>query len=349
MKIREALSFDDVNLEPQSSNIASRKHVSLKTNIAGLPLSIPIISSPMPSVTEVEMAVALADLGGLPVIHRMTDAFTQPKFLHQAKKRTKGFVAAAIGIKDDWYERAECLIEEGADALCIDVAFAGNENVLKILEKIKIVHSSLPVIVGNFASPADLTRYFDILKSHGDSISLRVGVGGGSICKTRIVTGFGVPTFQSVVDISEALAVRSISTSIIADGGIKHSGDIVKSLAGGASAVMLGSLLAGTDETPGDVIRTPRGVLVKSYNGAASFKAKKDFNGNTEHVEGVESFVPIKGPVAHVVKNLCEGISSALSYGNALDIEALKRNACFVKVSHAGFRESLPFAVTNDF
>jgi len=328
-----ALSFDDVLLKPQRFVGESRDKIDLSTNLGGVRLEIPIIAANMPSVCETDMAVAMGRMGGLGIIHRMQSIDSQVKMVLQTKNKileTEGFdrpVGAAIGIGDDWMERAVKLFEAGVNIICLDVAHGHSDRVIKIIIEFK-KNWNMPLIAGNIAT---LLAATDL---EGADI-LKVGVGGGSVCTTRIQTGCGIPTFQSVVNCT--LGPNNV---IIADGGIKNSGDIVKSLAAGANAVMLGSLLAGTDEAPGEVIKGTDGNKYKIYRGAASYGAKKEFFGKAEYVEGEETLVPYRGPVSKVIEKLCEGIRSGFSYNGVTNIQDLQRNAVFVKITNAGMKES---------
>jgi IMP dehydrogenase len=204
-----------------------------------------------------------------------------------------------------------------------------------------------PLIIGNIAT-ADAAMNFGQQISNIDHprVALKVGVGGGSVCTTRIKTGFGLPTLQSVMDVYEALQSLDSEISIIADGGLKSSGDIVKALAAGADAVMLGSLLAGTKEAPGDVIKDDKtGLKYKVYRGAASYGAKESFTGATEYVEGAERLIDYKGAVQKTVLSLTDGIRSALTYCGVDNLTDLCDEAEFVRITEAGFKESMPHGI----
>lgn len=328
-----ALSFDDVLLKPKYSNCSSRNFVSLQTKIAGIPLKIPIIAANMPSVCEGRMATALGMMGGLGIIHRMQSIESQSLMVYNCHSRLtlssdRGYVGAAIGIGDDWLERSKEVIKAHADIICLDVAHGHQESVYKIYQQFLKEFPGVPLIIGNIAT-ADAAEYFA-----GDSV-LKVGVGGGSMCTTRIKTGCGVPTFQSVVDIA-----KEVPNDIIGDGGIKNSGDIVKCLAAGAKAVMLGNLLAGTDESPGEIIKGIDGRKYKIYRGAASYGAKKEFFGHAEYVEGEETLVPYKGPVEKIILSLCEGIRSGFTYCGSTSLKELQIRSEFVRITSAGMLES---------
>lgn len=335
--MKTALSFDDVLLVPRYNDIESRDDVSLETSISGLALDIPIIAANMPSVCGRHMAMAMAEQGGLGIIHRMqAPAEQQDDVLYVSEE---GYpVGAAVGVALSEYNRGSSLVKVETDILCVDVAHGHQERTLKMA--LSLLRADQRVIVGNIAT-AEAAEYFDreIPDEFQDRVSLKVGVGGGSVCKTRIQTGFGVPTLQSVMDVSAAL--EDSSMSIIADGGFRNSGDIVKALAAGADAVMLGSLLAGTHEAPGNVIYNNQ-KQYKIYRGAASRGEKKDFFGKADYIEGEEMLVPYKGFVEDVLKELTDGIRSGLTYCGVDNIVDLHNDAEFIRITQAGYQESVP-------
>ena len=321
MRIRRALSFNDVLLVPRHTTVFSRSDVNLSTRIAGLKLEIPIIAANMSSVCEAEMAAALGRMGGLGIIHRMCSVDEEQDMVrcasagnaHSAgQKRLQ--VGFSIGVGPDWRDRMEAC-RPHASIVCLDVAHADSNRVLDLLQSYFKDFGDYPLIIGNIAT-ADAARRLKeaIPERYYDTIALKVGIGGGSLCTTRIKTGFGMPTLQSVADVREA---TSGLPDIIADGGIASSGDIVKSLVAGANAVMLGSLLAGTEEAPGDLIRDEHGTLMKQYRGSASFSDKQKRGEATRNVEGESTLVPYRGKVVDVIGDLLDGIRSGLSYGGS--------------------------------
>lgn len=340
MKINSSLSYDDVLLVPKYSPIVSRSEVDISNSLVqheGHRFDIPIISSPMDTVTEASMAIAMADLGGLGVIHRYNTIAEQVSLVKKVKdNRPRAPIAAAIGVSGDFLERAtELVVVGGVSILCLDIAHGHHVLMKKALNKIKQnFGKGIHIMAGNVA-----TRHaFEDLAEWGAD-SIRVGIGGGSICSTRIQTGHGVPTFQSIYDCYHADTSRDVK--IIADGGIKTSGDIVKALAAGADFVMVGSLLAGTSETPGIVHAERPGTRpYKSYRGMASPEAQKSWRGHTSSLEGVSANVPFVGPVSPVVEKLTVGIRSGLSYSGATSILELQANAEFTIQTSAGFMES---------
>lgn len=326
-----ALSFDDVLLVPKKFDGNSRDKVDISTEIGGLKLDIPIISSNMPGVTGTEMAIAIAEAGGLGILHRMDSEENQINMLVEAKKRTQGLVGCSIGINDGWKETTKAFLDKGADVICIDVAHGHQSSVFNVVGQFKKIYK-VPLIVGNFATVDALEE----LSLYGDII-YKIGIGGGSVCSTRIQTGCGIPSLQTVLD-----CANGTRYNCIADGGIKTSGDAVKSLAAGARAVMLGSMLAGTEEAPGEPIKGKDGKLYKIYRGNASYGSKKNYFGKAEYIEGAETLVEYKGPVDKVLKNICQGIKSGLSYCGAMNLEGLRNNAEFVKITSSGYKESVP-------
>lgn len=343
MKIRRALSFNDVLLIPRHTTVFSRSDVDLSTRVAGLRLEIPILAANMSSVCGAEMAFALGKIGGLGIIHRMCSIEEEQEMLREVAARTPagqrlqaGF---SIGIGPDWRDRMDAC-KPYAQVACLDVAHADSDRVLALLKDYFAVYRDYPLIIGNIATAAAALRLKDAIppEYHGTT-AVKVGIGGGSLCTTRIKTGFGMPTLQSVADVRDATGGVP---DIIADGGIASSGDIVKSLVAGANAVMLGSLLAGTEEAPGDLIRGDHGILMKQYRGSASFSDKQRRGEATRNVEGESTLVPYRGKVADVIGDLLDGIRSGLSYGGSSNIRDLQENVEFVEITAHGYRESLP-------
>lgn len=340
MRIRRALSFNDVLLVPRHTHVFSRSDVDLSTTIAGLKLNIPVIAANMSSVCEAEMATALGQIGGLGIIHRMCSIDEERAMVRQvATGNTAPPVGFSIGIGPDWRERMEAC-NPYAQIVCLDVAHADSNRVLDLLRTYFADFHDYPLIIGNIAT-ADAARKLKavIPEQYHATTAFKVGIGGGSLCTTRIKTGFGVPTLQSVADVREATGG---SPDIIADGGISSSGDIVKSLVAGANAVMLGSLLAGTEEAPGELIRGEHGILMKQYRGSASFSDKRKRGEVTRNVEGESTLVPYRGKAADVVNDLLDGIRSGLSYGGSATIQELQDHVEFVEITSHGYRESLP-------
>jgi IMP dehydrogenase len=329
--MNKTISFGDVLLVPQYSEIISRKEVDLSCKISkDVTVKIPIISSPMDTVTGVEMAVAMSQAGGLGILHRYNSPLEQQEMAEKALQEEK-YVAAAIGVTGDYIERATLLIKSGVQILCLDIAHGHHTLMRHALSVLRNTFGhQIHLMAGNVAT---LEGFNDLSDWGADSI--RVGIGGGSICSTRIQTGHGVPTFQSIVDCS----FSDRNTLLIADGGIKNSGDITKALAAGADLVMVGSLLAGTDQSPGEVI-SRNGEKFKAYRGMASKEAQIEWRGHFASIEGVSSAVPCKGDVSRVLKELETGIRSGLSYTGANNISELQSKSKFVEQTQAGQLES---------
>ncbi len=340
--IKLALSYNDVLLAPRYSKLISRGDVDLSTQIApDIKLDIPLISINMDTVTGVEMAVAMHRMGAMGFMPRFDTAEIQAKKVSQVVKKGAKTVAC-IGIKDGTLERAELLLKAGASALTIDIAHAHTQATLDNISKIKNKFPKTSLIVGTIAT---YEGAFDLFKAGADTV--RVGVGAGTICTTRIVAGSGVPQVTAIMEATRAKN-KFKNRFVLADGGAANSGDVVKGLACGASAVIAGSLFAGTEEAPGKVINKG-GVLYKEYNGSTSKTEKmkqvaKDKKGKNEHyivhVEGVEAMVHYKGPVRNILEDLCAGVRSGLTYSGARNIQELWKNAQFVQITTAGLRES---------
>ncbi len=475
MEFKEGLTFDDVLIVPKFSDITSRSQTNLETKLSkNLSLNIPLISANMDTVTESSMALAMAQQGGLGIIHRfltieeetnqilkvkrsgsvmienpyfigpektvndaisymgekgvhgllvmdsesklvgiltrrdvafesesnqlVKDVMTKDvitaksginldeakHILHkhrieklpliddsglvkglitskditnienfpQASKDKKGrpLVGAAVGVKGDFMDRTESLLEAGADVIVVDIAHGHSENAVNTVRHIKKAFPNSELIAGNVATSSGAE---DLIKAGVDAV--KVGVGSGSICITRIVTGSGVPQLTAVLDCAKVGKKHDVP--IISDGGIRTSGDITKALAAGSSSVMVGSILGGTDESPGSFM-TRNGKRFKIYRGMASFYAslgrKSKENGkisfeddlNDYVAEGVEAMVPYKGSVTDILKQLTGGIRSGLSYCGAHTIKQMQENAEFIKMSHAGYTESQPHDVS---
>jgi len=330
---KQCVSFDDVLLLPKISDISSRSEISLSSSLSKLNFNLPIISSPMDTVTEYNMAVKMGQVGGLGIVHRYNTIDDQSRIVSEINKSGICNIAAAIGVSDDYLERSVELVKAGANILCIDVAHghhALTRHALSVLRN--TLGWNIHIMAGNVATKEG----FEDLASWGAS-SVRVGIGGGSICSTRVQTGHGMPTLQSIIECSEASDVLNIP--IIADGGIKTSGDIVKALAAGANFVMLGSLLSGTLESPGEKIFKD-GNTYKEYRGMASMRAQMKWRGRVSSREGVSAMIPYKGNVENVIKDLEAGIRSGLSYSGSRTINQLQIKSEFVRQTGAGIIES---------
>jgi len=329
---RQAHCFDDVLLAPRYSDILSRKDIDLSSNLDHrMTFKLPVISSPMDTVTEATMCSEMHSAGGLGVIHRYNSIDEQASLVHAASTDGTCNAGAAIGVSGDYIDRAIAVVDAGANVLCIDIAHGHHammRHSLKVLRN--TFGTKVHIMAGNVAT---LEGFNDLSDWGADSI--RVGIGGGSICSTRIQTGHGIPTFQSILDCSKS----DRDVALVADGGIRNSGDIVKALAAGADFVMLGSLLAGTDESPGDIIYHA-GQRCKQYRGMASIEAQIQWRGHASSVEGVSSQVPCKGSLGRVLQGLETGIRSGLSYSGARSIIELQSRASFILQTSSGALES---------
>jgi IMP dehydrogenase len=330
-----ANSFDDVLLVPQRTFGGSRDQVSLATSVAGIPLKFPILSANMSSITETDMAIEMYKFGGVGVLHRMCSPKEQ---LYLLPKYEKPPVFVSVeGKYKEALERIRLCEKYHPYGYCIDVAHADSPEVENtILEIYSKIIPTPRLIIGNYATPKGIDN---LLKRLGGNfplydLSFKVGIGSGSQCTTRIVTGSGLPTLESIFRIRKFFP----KINLIADGGIKNSGDIVKALAAGANSVMLGHLIAGTKETPGNVIKDD-GKLFKIYRGSASFGQKFEVQ-KQGYIEGEETLVPYKGHVSTILTQLMEGVRSGFSYNGARNIVELWKNAEFVQISAAGYHES---------
>lgn len=334
MKIKQCLSYDDVLLVPQWSSIESRSQVSVGNTLdEDRAFSLPVISSPMDTVTETEMAIAMSSAGGFGVLHRYNSIEDQARMVWQCRERGVKKVAAAIGISGDYLARAEMLVTHGTSILCLDVAHGHHVMMKEALTQIRARYPYVHIIAGNVATK----RGFEDLADWGAN-SVRVGIGGGSICSTRIQTGHGVPTLQSIIECADS--GKSSDVRIIADGGIRNSGDIVKALAAGADFVMLGSMLAGTQQTPGPIVTSFQGKKYKTYRGMASKEAQHDWRGKHSSNEGISTTVPYRGDVKDILIDLDNGIRSGFSYSGATNMEELHAKSEFVFQTVAGQLES---------
>lgn len=338
--MKQALTYDDIQLIPAYSEIESRSNIDLTTQLTtNYSIRVPLIASPMDTVCDGEMAVAMANLGGVGCIHRFNTIEEQVgeiRFItahpFDAEMWPIGTmpVAAAIGANGDYLERAQELVKNGANVILIDVAHGHHKFVKDALKNLKqTLPSHVDVIAGNIATATAAT---DLQNWGADA--LRVGIGGGSLCTTRVKTGFGVPNVSSLQDVAEVATVP-----IIACGGIRTSGDIAKALAVGADSVILGSLIAGTKEAPGPMIEKANG-LYKRYRGAASLETKSIHGQATRNVEGESTIVPFKGKVKFVINGLTDGLRSALSYAGARNLS--EYHPGYEVVTGAGLSEARP-------
>ena len=344
VEMKTVRGFDDFLLVPKYSDIRSRSEINTQVKVGDLVLDTPIIASPMSTVTEAYMINALSNLNTLGIVHRYNTVSFQKKLVSFIQNER--FKSAAVGVTGDYKERLEELVNEGLRYVCVDIAHGDHILMQEALSFIKTEYPDLFVIAGNVGTAEGYLR----LNNWGAD-AVRLSVGSGSICTTRIQTGHGVPTMQAIMDAYKAkqrLEVNGEKAAlIIADGGIKNSGDIVKCLAVGADLVMLGSMLSGTKESPGKVIIMPDGSKCKRYNGMASKTAQKNWKGSYASIEGVTSIVPYKGTVAKVVREIMSNVRSGMSYSGARSLEELRHKAELVLQTSASSIESGPHIYRN--
>ncbi len=349
--LRTGLTFDDVLLVPQRSAVRSRRTVDCSTSLSrNVSLGLPVVAANMDTVCETDMAIALAKLGGAGILHRFCPVEHQVAMVRQVKAAGKDLiVGAAIGTDHDGQERAGALSAAGVDALVLDIAHGHADHALEAVAAIKAEHPHLDLIAGNVATRAGAE---DLAAAGADAI--KVGVGPGGVCTTRLVAGVGVPQLTAIMDVAGVTDNDGHRLPVIADGGIRTSGDVAKAIAAGADTMMMGSLLAGTDESPGTLESTPTG-MVKRIRGMASFEAveaRAERSGEVVDAEyfeqrapeGVEGTVPYRGPVAELVNTMMAGLKSGMSYSNATTITEFWERSEFIGVTPAGQRENLPHA-----
>ncbi|MBL6785879.1 MAG: IMP dehydrogenase [Candidatus Pelagibacter bacterium] len=345
--IKEALTFDDILLLPRySSVLPSRTNIHLQLT-KKISLKVPFLSSAMDTVTESKMAIAIGKEGGIGIIHRNLSIKNQSQEVKKVKNK-KLLVGAAIGTNEEDMDRARSLISNGADLIVIDTAHGHSEKVLKTLAKIRKIIKKIPICVGNIATGEAAKKLYN---SGADII--KVGIGPGSICTTRMVAGIGVPQISAIIEVKKALNKKNIK--IISDGGIKFSGDIAKALAAGADAIMMGSIFAGTEESPGKKFKV-KGKFFKEYRGMGSIGAmsagsanryfQKNFKDKSKFVpEGVEGRVEYKGKVSEIIYQLQGGLRSSMGYIGAKNLKEINKKAKFIKITKAGFYESMVHSV----
>jgi len=347
VSIKESLTFDDVLLLPKYSNVLpSETDISINLT-KKIQLKVPFLSSAMDTVTESKMAIAMADAGAIGVIHRNMSIKRQSKEIINVKKK-KLIVGAAVGTSQEDLLRARTLFDSGCDLIVIDTAHGHSEKVLRTLSKLKKFNKTVPICVGNIATGEAAKKLYN---SGADII--KVGIGPGSICTTRMVAGIGVPQISAIMDVKRSLKNKNIK--IISDGGIKFSGDIAKALAAGADAIMMGSIFAGTNESPGKKFKI-KDKFYKQYRGMGSIGAmssgsanryfQKNFKDKSKFVpEGVEGRVEYKGNVSKIIYQLKGGLRSSMGYIGAKNLGQITKNAKFIKITKAGFYESMVHSV----
>ncbi len=342
------LTYDDIQLIPQYSNVMSRADVSLETDLSrNFKLKLPFVASPMDTVCGFEMAAKMMKLGGVGIVHRFMSVKEQVSITSRLEELLDyeeiwdvwdGIeirnipICAAIGVGDKELNRALSLINNGVNVILIDVAHGHHKNVKLMIHSLRSEFGTdVDIIAGNVAT-WEGTR--DLCEWGVDGV--RCGVGGGSLCSTRIETGHGVPNVTSIME-----SVEASDVPVMADGGIRRAGDVAKALGLGASTVMLGSLLSGTNESPGPVLESSDG-LYKRYRGSASLETKSAHGQKESHIEGVSTVVPYKGGVKYAIKKLEEGLRSALSYSGSHNLKEYHNNAEFIQITNAGIVEARP-------
>ena len=349
------LTYDDVLLLPDASDVVPSE-VNTSTRLTrGINLRIPVVSSAMDTVTESTMAIAMAHAGGIGIIHRNLPVGDQVKHVLAVKKaNTEYLVGAAVGVGDDGFHRALELIKVGVDVVVVDTAHGHHRAVLEAIERIKAAHPEIQIIGGNVATRAGAQA---LINAGADAV--KVGVGPGSICTTRVVAGVGVPQVTAIMEAHKACVKAEVP--LIADGGLQYSGDIAKAIVAGADTVMLGSLLAGCDESPGELIEI-NGRKFKGYRGMGSLGAMQSRGEQKSYSkdrymqddvlsedklvpEGIEGKVAYRGPVAATVHQLVGGLRSGMGYAGAATIADLQKNGQLIQITSAGLQESHPHDV----
>ena len=389
--MKKYLTYDDVNIVPKYSEVNSRGDVKLNTRFTrNTELTIPIVASPMDTVTELDMAFEMMERGGVGVIHRFNTIEEQSKMMKSLHRKWDSFfkigdgreksadndyddwykklngrtptisdyedlkdygiftddmakddkmwrrkpLCAAVGATGDYLERAEELVKNGCNVILIDVAHGHHSNVGEAIEKIKSKISNVEIIAGNIAT-GDGARF--LCRKGADGI--RVGIGNGSLCETRIRTGVGLPQVSVLLDVCSV--ADEYNVPIIADGGIRNVGDVAKGIGCGADSIMVGSLLSGTKESPGSIEKQgqwPNEKLFKKYRGSAS----RDSKGNDKNVECNHKVIPYKGKVNRILSDITDGLRSSCSYVGAIDIDEYHSKVEFVEVTNAGQVEARP-------
>jgi len=350
-----ALTFDDVLLVPQHSTVLPRD-VDVTTRFGRLVMRLPIVSAAMDTVTGADMAIAMAQLGGLGVVHKNQSIDDQAAAVEAAAKVEPGrratlgqhgrlAVGAGIGAGGDRNERVAALVNAGAEVIVVDSAHGHAEGVIQSVAYVREAYPDVVLVGGNVATPEAADALFDA----GADV-VKVGIGPGSICTTRIVAGTGVPQLTAVSDV--ATVARARGKHLIADGGIRSSGDIAKAIGAGADMVMLGSMLAGTYETPGKIIEV-HGHRFKAYRGMGSLQAMQA--GSSDRYfqeadpdagpvklvpEGIVGRVPLRGKVEEVIFQLEGGVRAAMGYSGCGTINDMQARARFVRITGSGLRES---------
>lgn len=331
------ICFDDILMVPQYSEVVSRTSVDLKMHIGGHSwLDLPVVASPMDTVCEKDMAIAIAQAGGIGIIHRFMSAKNQIKMVEEVYTHNGLGLPVGAALSTTFIEEhVEKLIEAGVSMLLIDTANGHGKMAIDSVIRLKnIVGDNVHIMAGNVAT---VEGYIALDVAGADSV--RVGIGGGSMCTTRIVSGHGIPTLSSIINVREAKDKFNLNAGIIADGGIRNTGDMVKAFAAGADAVMLGSMLAGTDESPGSLYFEGDNKF-KSFRGMASKEANKDKD--IAVAEGVSTMIPYKGSVKDIIRDIKGGLGSGCSYTGVDFLSNLYQDSMYTRVSPLTVKESLP-------
>lgn len=334
----KGLTYDDVLIVPSKSAVRSRRDPNLSTRLTrNHTIDLPFLSANMDTITESPMAIAMSKLGGIGILHRFMTLENQLREVRAVKESGAKLIAASIGVNEEGRKSAVQLVKEGVNILTIDIAHGHSVAMLETIKWLKDSFADkIDVIAGNVATP-EATE--ELIQAGADAI--KVGIGPGSMCTTRIITGCGVPQLTAIAWCADV--ARGHNVPVIADGGLKSSGDIVKAIAAGAEAVMLGSLLSGTLETPGEIHYGK-----KHYRGMASRAAQVSWRGNLPEgmaPEGESTSIPIKGSVKDVILELAGGLRSGMSYVNASELSEIPEKARFMEMSSNGFRESVAHGV----
>jgi IMP dehydrogenase len=363
IKLEEGLTFDDLLLLPNYSDVLPSAVITKTLFSQNLEINIPVVSSAMDTVTEARMASMMASLGGLGIIHKnltpdlQTQQVEAVKQIHIDKKKfplatldkkERLMVGAAVGVSDKEFERAQKLIKAHIDVIIVDTAHGHSKGVIEMVKKLRKNYKTLEIVAGNVATAQ---ACLDLIKAGVNGI--KVGIGPGSICTTRVVAGIGVPQMHAIFSCREICLKHKVP--FISDGGIQFSGDIVKAIAGGANSVMIGSLFAGTDESPGELVHY-QGRSFKVYRGMGSMGAmglgskdryaQSDVHDTSKLVpEGIEGQVPYCGSVEQAVYQLIGGLRSGMGYLGAKTIVEMQKKAKFIKISQASLKESHPHGV----
>lgn len=338
-----ALCFDDILLVPQESDVSSRHSVDISMSIGyderKIVLDFPVIAAPMDTVCDIDMCIALDKAGGLGILHRYMPDETLIQKVRLLKHGKHNF-GVSISSVNGYMNLAEKLYDEGARIFLVDTANGHSSYAITAVENLRAAfRDEIHIMSGNVATSDGFVK---LAEAGADSV--RVGIGGGSACTTRIVSGHGVPTLASIIDVEEIKDMLGLQCSIIADGGIRNSGDMIKAFAAGADAVMVGSMFAGTDQSPGDIIRDNSGREAKVFRGMASAAAQKDARGSVSVSEGISTTIPYKGSVTHIFDQIKGGLGSGCSYSGVDALSDLSSVAYYVEVSQSSINESRPHA-----